>query len=241
MVNGLWRHLRGAARCCGAPFRMSNFLMLPIALCVFSSLVSPQSQDSKAKCLQVRFSGEVVRDERYVHALPGNLEFRLLPSPEGWSIVIGRTGDRTEDYVGIATPPYHGTNPVFIEAWHFRNADNTAPNDGQVDAPGAVRDFSFVLSRAQFKKFSDALDIWSGSAAGATEKQRAAAAKFLLEGQRRHGTLTISDMELGGLGKGNRPFFQLMKFSVDLCFPPPVEASSRNGNAAKSEPPKQNP
>jgi hypothetical protein len=215
--------------------------MLPIALGIFSSLACPQSRVSRTKCSPVSFSGEVLRDERYIHALPGNLEFRLLPSPEGWSIVIGRTGDRTEDYVGIATPPYHGTNPVFIEAWHFRNADNSGPNEGQVDAPGAVRDFSFVLSRIQFKNFSDALDIWSGSAAGATEKQRAAATKFLLEGPRRHGTLTISDMELGGLGKGSRPFFQTMKFSVEVCFPPPVEAPSQNGNAARSEPPKKNP
>jgi hypothetical protein len=215
--------------------------MLPIALGLFSSHASPQSQISKAKCALVRFSGEVVRDERFVHALPGNLEFRLLPSPEGWSIVIGRAGDRTEDYVGIATPPYHGTNPVFIEAWHFRNADNSGPNEGQVDAPGSVRNFSFVLSRAQFKKFSDALDIWSGSAAGATEKQRAAATKFLQEGQRRHGTLNISDMKLGGLGKGSRPFFQTMNFSVDLCFPPPVEQPTRNDNEAKSGAPKKNP
>lgn len=220
---------------------MRNFLMLPIALAFFSSNASSQSHVSKAKCAAVRFSGDVVRDERFVHALPGNLEFRLLPSPEGWSIVIGRAGDRTEDYVGIATPPYHGTNPVFIEAWHFRNADNSGPNEGQVDAPGDVRNFSFVLSRAQFKKFSDALDIWSGSAAGATEKQRAAATKFLLDSERSHGTLTISDMKLGGLGKGNRPFFQSMKFSVDLCFPPPAEAPARNGNAANPGPPKKNP
>jgi hypothetical protein len=216
---------------------MGSFLTLSLALGIFSPHASSQTRNSKPKCAPVRFSGEVARDEKYVHALPDNLEFRLLPSREGWSIAIGRPGDRSEDYVGITTPPYHGTNPVFIEAWHFRNADNTGPNEGQVEAPADIRDFSFVLSRAQFKKFYDALDVWSGSDAGATEKQRDAATKFLLDAPRRHGTLTIMEMKLGGLAKGTRPWFESMKFNVDLCFPPPPEKKS----AAQPPPPKKNP
>ena len=201
---------------------------------------SPKAQNSKAKCAPVRFSGEVARDQRYVHALPGNLEFRLLPSPEGWSIFIGRPGDKTEDYVGIATPPYHGVNPVFIEAWHFRNADNTGPNEGQVEAPAGIRDFSFVLNHAQYQKFLDALNIWSGSNPDATDKKRDAATDFLLNAPRRKGTLTITDMKLGGLEKGTRPWFESMKFNVDLCFPPPT-APPQQGNPATPAPPKKNP
>ena len=183
----------------------------------------------------------MTRDQKYVHALPDNLEFRLLPYPEGWSISIGRPGDKTEDYVGIATPPYHGVNPVFIEAWHFRNADNTGPNEGQVDAPAGVRDFSFVLSHAQYQKFLDALNIWSGSNPDATEKKRDAATGFLLNGPRRSGSLTIMDMKLGGLEKGTRPWFESMKFNVDLCFPPPTAPPAEKNDPANSPPPKKNP
>jgi hypothetical protein len=234
----------------------SYFLMLPVALGFLSAGAtaqipsgsapiqrtdSPKSQNSKTKCAPVRFSGEVTRDQRYVHALPGNLEFRLLPSPEGWSIIIGRPGDKTEDYVGIATPPYHGVNPVFIEAWHFRNADNTGPNEGQVDAPAGVRDFSFVLSHAQYQKFLDALNIWSGSNPDATEKKHDAATDFLLTGPRRNGKLTILDMKLGGLEKGTRPWFESMKFAVDLCFPPPTATPGEKADVAKPQTSKKNP
>jgi hypothetical protein len=221
---------------------MRSFLLL-VALFLFSARAwcqdlpqlapaqttgSVQTQNSMTRCAPVRFSGEVIRDERYVRALPRNLEFRLLPSPEGWSISIGRPGDKTEDYAGIATPPYHGVNPVFIEAWHFRNADNTGPNDGQVNAPTNVRDFSFVLTRAAYAKFLNALNIWSGSAT-ATEMQRDAATSFLLNAPRQAGTLTITNMKLGGLEKGTHPWFDSMNFKVELCFPPaPAPAPKKN-------------
>jgi hypothetical protein len=182
----------------------------------------------------------VTRDRRYVHALPDNLEFRLNPYPEGWSISIGRPGDRT-DYVGIATPPYHGVNPVFIEAWHFRNADNTGPNEGQVSAPADIRDFSFVLNRAQYNKFSDALNIWSGGDAGATEKKRDDATNFLLNAPRQAGTLTILDMKLGGLEKGTRPWFDSMKFNVNLCFPPSTASPPAKSNETNARAPAKNP
>jgi hypothetical protein len=218
-------------------FRTRNFFLLPVALGLFVPRAYSQARTSIAKRAPVRFSGEVSRDQRYVHALPGNLEFRLLPSPEGWSIAIGRPGNRIEDYVGIATPPYHGANPTVIEAWHFRNADNTGPNEGDVNAPDEKRDFSFVLNEAQYKKFSDALDLWSG----ATEKERNEGAKILRNAPRRKGTLNIVDMELGGLEKGTRPWFESMKFKVDLCFPPPAAPPPEKNNAVTSPPPKKNP
>jgi hypothetical protein len=235
--------------------RFSFFLLLLVVLGLLSARAaaqipssaaiqradSPKAQNSRAKCAPARFSGEVLRDQKYVHALPYGLEFRLIPYPEGWSISIGRPGDKTEDYVGIATPPYHGVNPVFIEAWHFRNADNTGPNEGQVEAPASVRDFSFVLSHAQYQKFLDELNIWSGSSPDATEKQRAAATDFLLSAPRRSGSLSIVDMKLGGLEKGTRPWFDSMKFNVDLCFPPPAAPLPEKNDAAKSPPPKKNP
>jgi hypothetical protein len=232
------------------------FLWLPVALGLISAQASPpvlstQSQpqhsekpsakNSKAKCLEVRFAGEVTRDQQYVHAVPGGLEFHLLPLREGWSLRMGRAGDKTEDYLGIATPPYHGVNADVIEAWHFRNADNTGPNEGQANAPAKIRDFSFVLNHFQYQKFSHALDVWSGADPQATEKQRAEATDFLLNAPRQNGTLTIEDMKLGGLEKGTRPWFESMKFNVELCIPPSSAPSSRKDNAAKIPAPKNAP
>jgi hypothetical protein len=176
---------------------------------------------SEAACRHVRFSGELAGGQKFVHALPDNLEFRLLPYQGGWRISIGRTGgDLTEDedYVGIATPPYYGVNNADIEAWHFRNAANTGPNQGDVNAPGELRDFSFVLNEAEYQKFFDALNLVE-HVPDATEKQRDDARNFVDHGPRQHGTLTIVAMKLGGLVKGTQPWFESMKFRVDLCFP----------------------
>jgi hypothetical protein len=198
-------------------------------------------QEVTPNCTAVRFSGEVTREAKYAHTLPDNLEFRLVPFPEGWTIFIGRPGDETQNYVAIATPPYHGANPVFIEAWHFRNTDNTGPNEGQVNAPGNVRDFSFLLTEADYKKFSDELNVWSGSKPDATEKERDEATDFLLSAPRQAGRLSISDMKIGGQGKGLRPWFDSLKFDVNLCFRPSAASPAGKANGANPEAQKKNP
>jgi hypothetical protein len=225
LVRGLRRSLRAR-----------NFLLFPVALGLFVPHAYSQTRTANAGCAPVRFSGEVTRDQKYTHALPGNLEFRLLPSPEGWSISMGRPGERNEDFVGIAGP-YHGMIPSIIEAWHFRNADNTGPNKGEVNAPDETRDFSFVMNEAQYKTFSHALDLWSG----ATEKERNDGAKMLLNAPRRKGTLHIVDMELGGLENGTHPWFESMKFNVDLCYPPPAAPPPAKDSTGKAPSAKKTP
>ena len=42
------------------------------------------------------------------------------------------------------TPPWHFVpNAREIEGWHFRNGDNTAPNDASVNALQELREFIF--------------------------------------------------------------------------------------------------
>jgi hypothetical protein len=182
----------------------------------------------------VQFSGGVARGENFVHPLPDGLEFRLVAQEQGWLVEIDPPGGPQPDYAAIATPPYHGTNPTDIEAWHFRNADNTGLNEGDVNAPGGVRDFSFVLDAAQYKKFSNALSIWSGDVRGATQKQQDDAMNFLTGADRQDGSLTILDMKLGGLEKGTRPWFESMKFKVGLCFPAGTDVGVGAGEVKKS-------
>lgn len=41
------------------------------------------------------------------------------------------------------TPPLRGPNATDIQGSHFRNADNTGPNRGELNLPGKVRRFIF--------------------------------------------------------------------------------------------------
>ena len=54
------------------------------------------------------------------------------------------TTNRPAEDLSRLTPPWHATvNARDIEAWQFRNAENTGPNDGSVNAPGGRREFIF--------------------------------------------------------------------------------------------------
>lgn len=71
--------------------------------------------------------------------------FALIPQPHGWAIrlyenaAIGDAVDLSE-----ITPPHGGApNPRDLFGWHFRNAANTGPNEGDVNAPQQLRRFFF--------------------------------------------------------------------------------------------------
>ena len=94
------------------------------------------------------FSGVVHQEDTYCFELNSNLTFRLVPLPSGWIIWMGNPQDSTKDFVSVATPPFRGLNARIIEGWHFRNADNSGPNlpgDKNVNAPGEIRSFYFVV------------------------------------------------------------------------------------------------
>jgi len=74
----------------------------------------------------VRFGGTVHDSERFERRFADSLRLVLEPDDEGWTIRI-RGADTLTDFAGIVTPPFHGPNPLGIQAWHFRNADNTGP------------------------------------------------------------------------------------------------------------------
>ena len=91
---------------------------------------------------QISFSGEVKSGERFEHQFGERFIFALEPREFGWLVVVYERG-RKEDLARL-TPPFHFVpNPTEIEGWHFRNEDNTVPNDGSVNAPQAHREFIF--------------------------------------------------------------------------------------------------
>jgi len=72
-------------------------------------------------------SGRVVRGQTFEQRIGDGLAFRLTPDPQGWTIGVIRAARPEEDYAGVATPPYRGINPRYVEGWHFRNLANTGP------------------------------------------------------------------------------------------------------------------
>ena len=157
--------------------------------------------------------------------LPRRLRFVLEPydgvaadGPDGWRIAIFGA-DSTQDYVGIATPPYHGVNEAVIEAWHFRNQANTGPNTGDINAPQEQRGFFFVTNPADYATYLDALDrvLWPNRISDAAVDSAQAVLERVPRGE---GQLTIRGMKLGGLGSGIVPWFESMRFQVELSLAP---------------------
>lgn len=93
-----------------------------------------------------RISGEV-SGGRAFEASAGRFVFRLTPERPahgpsmGWDIGVFEPS-RDED-LSRFTLPLRGPNARHLYAWHFRNADNSAANDGSTNAPGVHREFIF--------------------------------------------------------------------------------------------------
>ena len=90
-----------------------------------------------------RIRGEVSKGATFSQVTPAGWILRLVPGQGGWFLEITMAGREAEDLSRL-TPPWHFVpNPREIEGWHFRNADNTGPNDGSVNAPQQLREFIF--------------------------------------------------------------------------------------------------
>ena len=89
------------------------------------------------------FAGRVARGDSLVLTTPSGWILRLAPVEEGWVVQV-TTRDREAEDLSRLTPPWHfAANHRHLDGWHFRNADNTAPNDGSINAPGRLREFIF--------------------------------------------------------------------------------------------------
>jgi hypothetical protein len=95
------------------------------------------------------------------------------------------------------TPPLHGPNPRWIEGWHFRNSNNTGPNDvgsSNVNAPGERRQFVF-----------------------SPENERDLSPEFIDRArQYGQGELTILEYDLSPVDPGRQAHLRSMRFEVSL-------------------------
>jgi len=143
--------------------------------------------------------GEIAGQHEYREDLGNGWTFVLASAPHGWDIRVfdAAGGDLTQ-----LTPPFRfEANTREIYGWHFRNADNTATNDGSVNAPQTLR--AFTISPGV-------------SRAGGLQVSTAGPALSADEGR---GVLVIRDYGLADLAQGTQARMVYLRFEACLSWP----------------------
>lgn len=165
---------------------------------------------------RVTFESEVVAGQAWKRDFAGDLHLVLAPGPYGWEIVVTQEG-RDENLARL-TPPFHFVpNPREIEGWHFRNSDNSGPNEPgekNVNAPGKVREFVFSPA------VGVSIDGPDANVPPTPEELQAVAAWG-------RGTLTILDYRLADLEPHATARLDWMRFTVTLSWPAAYDAPTR--------------
>jgi hypothetical protein len=194
----------------------------PSTVAFSADSIAQRSKNSNGHGFQrnVRFSGEVLKGRNFERQVGANLFFRLVPDELGWSISMGNKAAR-ENFCSVVTPPYRGMNALRIEGWHFRNSDNSGPNEPgpkNVNAPQELREFYFVLNEANYRSAFDALQIllWPYSY---SKQQIDAAEGAHAKVRKGRGKLIIRDLKLNVLELGKQAGIERMTFDVELSFP----------------------
>jgi hypothetical protein len=166
-----------------------------------------EEKSFKPHC-ETTITGEVKQGEAFERTFGPSFVFRLEPSSLGWTITVRERG-RDEDLSRL-TPPFHFVpNPRDLEGWHFRNADNTGPNEAgakNVNAPGEERELIFSPEVGRSIQGADAK-------AAPTEDEVAKVRNY------GRGLLRIIEYRLNNLEVGQEAGFDWLRFEVSLSYP----------------------
>lgn len=135
------------------------------------------------------FSGEVAGENAFRRDLEPGWTLVLAVAPHGWVL---RIEDSQAQDLSSLTPPRMSPNPRELFGWHFRNAENTGTNTGDVNAPQHLREFVF------------ATEPWEGEPPVAPGGR---------------GWLRIDDMGLADLEPGQQARMVYLRFTVCLSWP----------------------
>jgi hypothetical protein len=148
--------------------------------------------------------GAVKRGQKFVETTPSGWILRLVPGSDGWFLEVTTKGREMEDLARL-TPPWHFVpNPRKIDGWHFRNADNTGPNNGSVNAPQELREFIFSPAVGRGIEYNG-----SGTTVEDVDKVRAFG----------RGWFFIESYGLTPPQRGGRAAFETITFSACLTWP----------------------
>ena len=147
----------------------------------------------------------VAGERDFYRALANGWVFALVRVENGWSIRLYEN-EPVRDAVDLTalTPPLRGApNPRDILGWHFRNAANTGPNEGDVNAPQDLR--AFVISPAL--------------AATGGYRPPGDGPSPTPSGDDGIGWLRVIDYGLGRLERGERARMNYLQFDACLAWP----------------------
>ena len=168
---------------------------------VMSGAIAQPCEPTAERSATVLSSREVAGNRDYNEYMEGpGWTFQLKRAAHGWDVrLLDENGlDLTQ-----MTPPLRGApNPRELYGWHFRNADNTGPNAGDVNAPQKLRLFGF----------EPALTGTGGYKPSNTQGVDP-------ENQPGRGALTVRDMGLADLEPGKQARMNYLKFDVCMTWP----------------------
>ncbi|MDA0990367.1 MAG: hypothetical protein O3A51_06410 [Verrucomicrobia bacterium] len=183
-------------------------LALPLFLtsCTYLKYAAARADDGTPRHT-TNFVAELSHPQDYARAFGGRFVFGLKPTPYGWQIDI-RDERGTEDIAALTPPWRWGPNPRDIAGWHFRNADNSGPNDvgpNNVNAPQDLRSFIFHPLVGRCIDGSDP----EGSPSPAAVQQIEAFGR---------GALRLIDYRLTEMQPGKKARLEWIKFNVELSW-----------------------
>ena len=183
--------------------------LLLLALGMVSTLFGGTAELHAEDLHYYRFGGRVQAGQTFVQTVRPDLVFALLPTGDGWQIAL-LPAESSRENLARLTPPLDGVSPLRIAGWHFRNRDNSGPNEPgpkSVNAPGKQRRFIFAPEVAQ---------ISPGAPLDAGFLERI--------GSRGQGELQIDNLALGHLVLDEPPYIAALAFTVELvvAWPPPA-------------------
>lgn len=201
---------------------MQRFLLagFTAAFAAVATMWAPAQGMAQEQDRRVHITGTVSRGESFNRELPGGLAFKLQPHRHGWIIWIGDPAYPAESYGVVATPPYRGIHSLALWGFHFRNSDNTGPNERgpkHVSTPGKRREFRMVLNRADYRSALDAIDVLLRPLKR-TREEIVKAENTLENGKFGHGVLRVKTLELGNLKAGERAWIERVTFTLDLAY-----------------------
>jgi hypothetical protein len=167
-----------------------------------AEVVTAPDCEASAGYVTHALAGEIAGGHDYREVLESGWVFVLAHGPFGWDVKVLDSGgmDLTQ-----LTPPYRfAPNPREIYGWHFRNQDNSGPNDGSVNAPQRLRLFSISPSLSGTGGFKPSGDTPADAPEGPSEGR---------------GALTILDYGLADLAPGQQARMVYLKFGACLSWP----------------------
>lgn len=127
------------------PLHKAGAALILLALLVMTGAAQAQTQicEPRERTHAYPVSGEAYGGHNLIlDAAPG-LRLGLFRARWGWQIAV--LDDQANDLLPVSTLRGGLPDPRELYGWHFRNADNTGTNTGEVNAPQHERRFSFMM------------------------------------------------------------------------------------------------